>query len=212
MNKFMGGLTLGIVLTSCFFIFYNPFQQKAFDRQVLIDPIASDTPSSPVSVLKSDSLLSTGVKPLQINAAINRDSLVGFAKSLLGVQYLYGSTDPARGFDCSGFITYVFNHFNKVVPRSSYEFINMGKRKSLQASRPGDIILFTGTDSAERTIGHIGIICDIVNGSPSFIHSTSGKADGVTITSMENIFYQDRFIAVTDLFESPTVAPTKPVE
>jgi len=61
------------------------------------------------------------------------------------------------------------------------------------------VILFTGTDPQERTIGHIGIVCDIANGNPSFIHSTSGKAYGVTITSMDNKFYQDRFISVIDL-------------
>src|SRR3982751_221985 len=36
--------------------------------------------------------------------------LLAFANSLTGIPYLYGSTDPKKGFDCSGFITYVFSH------------------------------------------------------------------------------------------------------
>ncbi|MER3464122.1 MAG: glycoside hydrolase, partial [Chitinophagaceae bacterium] len=47
------------------------------------------------------------------------DSIVSFSKTLIGTPYRYGSTDPKVGFDCSGFITYVFNHFSISVPRSS---------------------------------------------------------------------------------------------
>jgi lipoprotein Spr len=112
---------------------------------------------------------------------------------------LYGGADLAKGFDCSGFITYVFKHFNIEVPRSSNEFEHIGIKRSLNTCRPGDVIMFSGTDPQEYSIGHIGIVCDITNGNPSFIHSTSGKADGVAITSMDNKFYKDRYISVIDL-------------
>lgn len=195
----MGGVTLGIIITACFFIFFNPLEKKAFYQE---PPIVQDTKDTLVPAEKSivkDTLVPHQPISPKIQAKVNRDSLVLFAKSLLGVPYLYGSTDPAKGFDCSGFITFVFNHFNTIVPRSSYEFANVGIKTTLSTCRPGDVILFTGTDPLERTIGHIGIVCDIVNGRPSFIHSSSGKANGVTITSMENKFYQERFISVNDL-------------
>ncbi|MEO7767389.1 MAG: NlpC/P60 family protein, partial [Ferruginibacter sp.] len=80
-----------------------------------------------------------------------------------------------------------------------YEFEHLGAKKSLNSCLPGDLVLFTGTDPLERTIGHIGIVCDTHDIHPSFIHSSSGKAHGVTITSMESKFYQDRFMAVIDL-------------
>ncbi|MEO6638997.1 MAG: NlpC/P60 family protein, partial [Ginsengibacter sp.] len=54
------------------------------------------------------------------------DSLVAYAETLLGTPYKYASTDPSVGFDCSGFITYVFNHYNISVPRSSKDFENTG--------------------------------------------------------------------------------------
>src|SRR5215218_2993379 len=50
-----------------------------------------------------------------------RQQLLAFAESLIGTPYLYASTDPSKGFDCSGFITYVFNHFDIAVPRSSID-------------------------------------------------------------------------------------------
>ena len=54
------------------------------------------------------------------------DSVVAFGKSLVGTPYLYASSDPAKGFDCSGFITYVFNQFGIAVPRSSVDFTDVG--------------------------------------------------------------------------------------
>lgn len=195
----MAGLTLGIIATTCFFIFYNPFQKMAVIPEPSIVEKAIDSLQVPDKIISKDTDILRNQTSIQNNDKANRDSLVLFARSLIGTPYLYGSADPAKGLDCSGFITYVFNHFKIVVPRSSYGFENIGTKKSFNTCRPGDVILFTGTDPQERTIGHIGIVCDIVNGIPSFIHSTSGKAYGVTITSMDNKFYQDRFIAVIDL-------------
>src|SRR4051812_21526607 len=52
---------------------------------------------------------------------IHPEEVIDFAKSLIGIPYKYGSTDPKAGFDCSGFFTYVFTHFKIVVPRSSID-------------------------------------------------------------------------------------------
>lgn len=195
----MGGLTLGIVLTAAFFIFFHPFQKKPVVNETSIAPQPNDSLHLPGNSDRINAITGSNPAFLQNKDRIDRDSLILFAKSLLGTPYLYGSMDPAKGFDCSGFITYVFNHFKFAVPRSSYDFANIGIKGSLPSCRKGDVILFTGTDGMERAVGHIGIVCDIINGMPSFIHSTSGKAYGVTITSMENKYYQDRFISVNDL-------------
>lgn len=124
--------------------------------------------------------------------------VVDFAKTLIGVPYLYGSTDPAKGFDCSGFITYVFKHFGIVVPRSSIDFTNVGKEVSAAQAKAGDLVLFTGTDSTERFVGHMGIV---VSNSDTlrFIHSTSGKQYGVTITPL-NHYYQRRYVKTIRIF------------
>ncbi len=123
------------------------------------------------------------------------DELVGFAETLQGIPYKFGSTDPRIGFDCSGFIKYVFNHFGISVPRSSREFTYIKKEIKLKEARPGDIILFTGTDSTKRVVGHMGIITSDKGQSHEFIHSTSGKAYSVTKTPL-NRYYQGRFVKV----------------
>lgn len=126
-------------------------------------------------------------------------ALVSFAKTLIAVPYKYASVDPAEGFDCSGFITYIFNHFNIAVPRSSVDFTSLGKDVALQQAQPGDLILFTGTDSSVRVVGHMGLIVAAQNGQVDFIHASSGKADGVVITPL-NDYYNGRFVKVIRVF------------
>ena len=127
------------------------------------------------------------------------DSLVAFGKSLVGTPYLYASADPAQGFDCSGFITYVFNHFGIAVPRSSVDFTNVGKEIPNAIARPGDLILFTGTDSTIKIVGHMGIVESNEKGNLLFIHSTSGKAKSVVITPLKG-YYEARFVKVIRVF------------
>src|SRR5688572_25643599 len=127
------------------------------------------------------------------------DSLVAFGKSLVGVPYLYASSDPAKGFDCSGFITYVFNHFGIAVPRSSVDFTNVGSEIPTDIASPGDLILFTGTDSTIRIVGHMGIVESNEHGNLLFLHSTSGKAYGVVISPLKG-YYEARFVKVIRVF------------
>lgn len=136
-----------------------------------------------------------GIKPI---AAVTPHELVGFAKTLTGVPYLYASADPAQGFDCSGFITYVFNHFHITVPRSSVDFTNVGREVTMREAREGDLVLFTGTNDSIRIVGHMGIVTENTD-SLRFIHSSSGKAKGVTITPL-NEYYRKRFVKVIRVF------------
>ena len=126
-------------------------------------------------------------------------ALVEFAKTLVGIPYKYASTNPKEGFDCSGFITYVFNHFDIAVPRSSKDFTFVGKDVSRTESRPGDLILFTGTNPNIKTVGHMGIVTFNSPDTLLFIHSTSGKLNSVTVTPL-NDYYQSRFVKVIRVF------------
>ena len=127
------------------------------------------------------------------------DSLVAFGKSLVGTPYLYASSDPVNGFDCSGFITYVFNHFGIAVPRSSADFTDMGLEIPKDIAGPGDLILFTGTDSTIRIVGHMGIVESNEKSNLLFLHSTSGKAYGVVISPLKG-YYEARFVKVIRVF------------
>lgn len=142
-----------------------------------------------------DSLLNSHITTIRsTNAPLPLDSIVGFAETLLGIPYLYASSDPSKGFDCSGFITYVFNHFNIEVPRSSVDFTDKGVPVSLQTAQRGDLILFTGSDSASMVVGHMGIVTGNTD-TLRFIHSSSGKAGGVTISPL-NEHYTSRLVKI----------------
>ncbi len=130
---------------------------------------------------------------------VTPQQVVAFAHTLQGVPYKYASIDPSIGFDCSGFITYVFRHFDIAVPRSSVEFTDEGREVKPAEASPGDLILFTGTDSTIHIVGHMGIVTENNDGNISFIHSTSGKAYGVTVTPLKR-YYQTRFVKVIRVF------------
>ena len=125
------------------------------------------------------------------------DQIVSFAKTLIGINYKYGSMDVNKGFDCSGFINYVFHHFDISVPRTTTEFTNAGKEVPARESRPGDLILFTGTDPNSGVVGHMGIITENNNGDIRFIHSSTSK--GVVISGM-NSYFLPRFVKVNRVF------------
>jgi cell wall-associated NlpC family hydrolase len=135
--------------------------------------------------------------------SVTADTLLNFAQSLIGTRYRPATSDPLRGFDCSGFVSYVFKNFNFNVPRSSCEFINVGEKVRYEDARPGDIILFTSPTHRHR-IGHVGIVLSNAGDEFKFIHSTSGKEYGVTITAMDAT-YKRRFVQVIRLLHQNDV-------
>jgi cell wall-associated NlpC family hydrolase len=128
---------------------------------------------------------------------VTADELVDFAETLIGVKYKYGSAKKENGFDCSGFINYVFNHFNIPVPRISYDFTNAGKEVPIKESKRGDIILFTGSDPKSGVVGHMGIVTENKKGDLQFIHASESR--GVMISGM-NSYFVPRFVKVNRIF------------
>lgn len=166
----------------------------AFDSSQFLSNTDTFTQDTVVPMLNPSTVVDTkGADPVK---------LVSFAKTLLGVPYKYASSDPSEGFDCSGFITYVFNRFNIAVPRSSIGFTDVGTEVPVHSAKLGDLILFTGTETDStfltRSVGHMGIVVDNSD-SLRFIHSSSGKAYGVVVTPL-NSYYQKRFVKVIRVF------------
>lgn len=134
-----------------------------------------------------------------ITNEVSADEVVTFAETLKGVPYKYGSADKSKGFDCSGFINYVFNHYKISVPRSSSDFTNAGREVSIRNCRRGDLILFTGSDASSGVVGHMGIITKHENQDIEFIHSASGGGRGVMVSGMSDYFIT-RFVKVIRVF------------
>lgn len=123
------------------------------------------------------------------------DGILWFAKKQLGTPYKYASADPKNGgLDCSGFLYYVFGHFDINVPRSSKDYMNYGKPITQNNIQKGDVLVFTGSDASKKIGGHVGIVLENENGNISFIHGASGKGKGVTISNLSESYYQQRFL------------------
>ncbi len=121
-----------------------------------------------------------------------REKLISYAKEYLGINYKYASSSPSKGFDCSGFVNYVFKHFDIEVPRSSSQFKNIGKTVKPEAFQKGDILVFYGYKDT-KSIGHVGIICEADGMNSKFIHASSGKEYAVTISDLNSKMYTKRF-------------------
>ena len=201
---YIGILLVGFLLSACDWQIPTSNEgiveaESPADTLLTTDMLAAKVDSTPVDNLRNiDTALIPQASGIDIKSA-TPDGLVDFAETLIGTPYVYASTNPKVGFDCSGFITYVFNHFNISVPRSSIDFTNVGKDIPVEAAKRGDIILFTGTNPAERHVGHMGLVTSNSDSTLQFIHSTSGKAKGVTITPLSS-YYKSRFVKVIRLF------------
>jgi cell wall-associated NlpC family hydrolase len=73
-----------------------------------------------------------------------------YATRFLGVRYLYGGSSPSSGFDCSGFVRYVYAHFGVSLAHSSYAQFGSGRSVNRRALKPGDLVFFDD-------LGHVGI-------------------------------------------------------
>lgn len=133
--------------------------------------------------------------PMDQPLDINRGEFISYAKKFVSVPYLYASSDPAKGFDCSGFLFYIFKHFNVKSPRSSYDYEHVGKKVDVKKAQPGDLILFTASDTTK--IGHIGIITE-TRPQVSFIHASTAK--GVIISPLSG-YYLQHFVKITSVLK-----------
>ncbi|RYJ40682.1 NLP/P60 protein [Flavobacterium anhuiense] len=129
---------------------------------------------------------------------INRDSIIVYAKQYLGTPYVYASSNPKKGFDCSGFVSYVFNNFGVTLPRSSSGYKNLGRALKPEEFKVGDVLVFYGYKN-RNVVGHLGIICEANGMQSKFIHASSGKAQQVTITALDTEHYTKRFYKCVDV-------------
>jgi cell wall-associated NlpC family hydrolase len=130
------------------------------------------------------------------------DSIIAFAKKYLGTRYCYGSCSPKNGFDCSGFLYYVFKENGIIIPRSSFEMGSFGKKVPLSQARKGDIILFRGTNARNPRIGHAALVISEEGQPVRFIQSSSNtKHGGVIISGYDDSsYYSKRFVKVIRVF------------
>jgi len=108
------------------------------------------------------------------------------AFSLTGVRYKYGGSSPETGFDCSGFVRYVFQQAaNLTLPHGARALSQLGQNIPLNQLRPGDLVFF---DTLKSAFSHVGIYV----GEGRFIHAPS-SGGGIHVVNMEDEYWAKRY-------------------
>ncbi|MCX6280693.1 MAG: NlpC/P60 family protein [Bacteroidetes bacterium] len=137
---------------------------------------------------------------MKTHSMVDRQVLVGYAKQYMGIPYCNSSMDPKKGFDCSGYVKFVFGHFGIILPRSSREYKALGTALKPDEFKLGDVLVFYGYKDSKH-IGHLGVICEANGMKSKFIHASSGKAMGVTISNLGSQGYKKRFYKCIDVIK-----------
>ena len=119
------------------------------------------------------------------------DQVINYAYRFRGTPYRYGASSP-RGFDCSGFTSYVFKRFGIELDRSSRGQIFDGVRVKKNDLQPGDLVFFQGR-SGRGGVGHVGIVTR-VNDDNTFHFIHSACSSGVTESKNTEAYYSRRYV------------------
>lgn len=113
--------------------------------------------------------------------------IIDYAKRYLGVKYAWGGTTP-KGFDCSGFVKYVYAQFGVTLNRVAADQAKQGTAVKKANLQPGDLVFFD-TNGGRNRINHVGLYI----GGGKFIQASSGASD-VVISSITEGFYSKTFM------------------
>ncbi|MBW9172299.1 SH3 domain-containing protein [Clostridium estertheticum] len=134
----------------------------------------------------------------QSTTTVTGNNIVSYANTFLGTPYLWGGTTPATlsttgkyisgGFDCSGLVLYVYNHYGITLPRTTMDQINVGTPINIDNLKNGDLVFFTTNTSSPSEVSHIGIYI----GNNKFIHCPK-PGDVVKVSELTG-YYKDNFV------------------
>ncbi|WP_233269488.1 peptidoglycan-binding protein [Alteribacillus sp. YIM 98480] len=157
--------------------------------------LQSDGVAGPATLNKLKELTSVEEKPEEAkpvetpsNGKVNVTNLVADAAEHIGTPYVWGGSSSS-GFDCSGFLQYVFKENGVELPRTVAGIYDAGT--SVDTPHVGDIVFF---ETYKEGPSHAGIYM----GNDQFIHS--GSSTGVTVSSMNTSYWDERYLGVKRYF------------
>lgn len=119
------------------------------------------------------------------------DRLVSRAMNYLGTPYRYGGTSPKTGFDCSGFVYYLYGAvFGQRIPRMPHDMAREGMTVARSDLQRGDLVFF----GSRGTFTHIGIYA----GNDQFVHATH-RGSPVMVTHLDSDYFRTRYITAVRL-------------
>jgi len=113
---------------------------------------------------------------------------------VVGTPYKWGG-NTVKGFDCSGFILYIFNQYDVDLPRTSKAQSEEGVKVSKDELQPGDLVFF---NTFGKGVSHAGIYL----GNNEFAHASSSK--GVRISKLSEDYYEKRYVTARRIISEET--------
>jgi cell wall-associated NlpC family hydrolase len=152
---------------------------------------AEDTdPDDPAAIQAIDP---STISPALLTPSPLMQSLLSTAIHFVGTPYRFGGADPSAGFDCSGFVYYVFAQQGVWVPRTVADQADAGTRiKRHRDVRPGDLLFFR---TSGRGPTHVGIAL----GPDRFVHAPNSRGE-VRIEPLARRYWSERFLEARRVF------------
>ncbi|MHC8355069.1 C40 family peptidase [Pseudomonas sp. LB3P81] len=206
LNRFAPLVPLALVTLLFGCAAHSPVSEQAPQQQVKNSVTAQSSSVLFQEELAADKELADFADGKSYQLPVLADSILERGMSLIGTRYRFGGTSEA-GFDCSGFIGYLFREEAGMnLPRSTREMINVdAPLVSRSALKPGDLLFFA-TNGRRGRVSHAGIYL----GDNQFIHSSSRKSGGVRVDSLGDSYWNKTFIeAKRALAMAPTVVTAR---
>jgi len=121
----------------------------------------------------------------------DKELLVKISKGFMGAPYRFGGMS-LKGIDCSAFVKRIYSFFDITLPRTAREQAKVGQRVSRDELVVGDLVFF---NTRRYYISHVGIYI----GDDQFVHASSGRSKEVRINSLNEPYYNKRFVQATRL-------------
>ena len=167
-----------------------------------------------VGLFLSESLLAPGLADPEARLLQAADSLLSAARgglappssrgvlqtafSKVGLPYKFGGTSPQTGFDCSGFVGWVYGQHGVKLPRSSPDMLGVGRSVDRQKLQPGDLVFF----GRQQRVTHVGIY----TGNNRYIHSPS-RGKSIQESSLDDRSRGEYYVGARRLLPGPGLAP-----
>ncbi len=119
----------------------------------------------------------------------DRKKLLEDAKYFKGGKYVWGGTTP-QGFDCSGYVQYLYKKHNVNLPRTAWAQSKRGEPVDINDLQKGDLLFFLTDKKRGIPVTHVGIYL----GDGQFIHAAS-KKKGIIISPVHNGYYSKKFVS-----------------
>jgi cell wall-associated NlpC family hydrolase len=146
-----------------------------------------------VDILNEEKSIEEPTKPDSFSSEFSKtDSVVIIATEYLGTPYVWGGCTP-DGFDCSGYVRYVYQRVDHKLSRTSRSQATEGIMIPFSDAQPGDLIFFEGRRK-NGVVGHVGIVVFVDNTSIAFIHSSTNR--GVSLAETTNNYFNSRILGI----------------